>query len=121
VEDRRSYVYSPFSLVITAFVIFIIVILLVFIFLGLIGAAFGRIGFSAQTITLLLLAVLIGSFINIPLFTLESYDPVMADAFVTVFGMTYRVPTATEGSRKTVVAVNVGGAVIPSIVSVYSL
>ena len=45
----------------------------------------------------------------------------MADAYVTVFGMTYRVPAAAKGSRKTVVAVNVGGALIPSIVSVYLL
>ncbi len=87
VEDRRSYLYSPFSLVVTAFVIFIIALLFVFIFLGLIGAAFGRIGFSAQAIAFLLLAVLIGSFINIPLFTLESHEPVMANAYVTVFGV----------------------------------
>jgi uncharacterized membrane protein len=119
--DHRRYLYSPFSLVITVFVIFTLVVLFVFIFLGLIGAAFSRIGFSAQAIALLLLAVLIGSFINIPLFTLESHEPVMTDAYVTVFGMTYRVPAAAKGSRKTVVAVNVGGALIPSIVSVYLL
>ena len=121
VEDRRRYVYSPFTLVITAFVIFIIVLLLVFIFLGLIGAALGRIGFSAQMITVILLAVLIGSFVNIPLFTLESSEPMVTDAYVTVFGMTYRVPAAPEGSRKTVVAINVGGALIPSVVSLYLL
>jgi len=121
VEDRRSYVYSPFSLVITASVIFIIVLLFAFIFLGLIGAAFSRIGFSAQAIILLLIAVLIGSFINIPLFALESSEAVMTDTYVTVFGMTYRVPVAAEGSRKTVVAINVGGALIPSVVSFYLL
>jgi uncharacterized membrane protein len=58
------------------------------------ASLFGRIGFSAQAITLLLLAALLGSVINIPLFTLESHEPVMADTFVTVFGMTYRVHTA---------------------------
>jgi len=35
--------------------------------------------------------------------------------------MTYRVPAAAEGSRKTVVAINVGGALIPSVVSLYLL
>jgi len=121
VEDHRTYVYSPFSPVLTAFVIFIVVVLFVFVFLGLVGAAFGRIGFSAQAIALLLFAVLAGSFINIPLFTLESREPVMREAFVTVFGVTYRVPAAPVGSRKTVVAINVGGAAIPSIVSLYLL
>ena len=93
----------------------------VFIFLGLIGAAFGRIGFSAQAVVILILAVLIGSVINIPLFTLETAEPIVTDAYVTVFGVTYRVPAAAEGSRKTVVAINVGGALIPSIVSLYLL
>lgn len=119
--DHRTYVYSPFSLAITAFFIFTLIVLFIFIFFGLIGAAFGRIGFSAQAITLLLLAVLVGSFINIPLFTLESREPVMQDAYVTVFGMTYHVPAAAAGSRRTVVALNVGGALIPSIVSLFLL
>jgi uncharacterized membrane protein len=98
-----------------------LVILFIFIFLGLVGVAFARIGFSAQTIILLLLLVLIGSFINIPLFTLESSEAVMTDEYVTVFGMTYRVPAAAEGSRKTVVAIYVGGTQIPSVVSLYLL
>ena len=121
VADQRWYVYSPFSRVITVFIIFTLVTLFIFIFLGLIGAAFGRIGFSAQAIVVLLLVVLIGSFINIPLFTLDASEPMMTDAYVTVFGMTYRVPVAAEGSRKTVVAINVGGALIPSVVSLYLL
>jgi uncharacterized membrane protein len=121
VADRRRYVYSPFSRLITVFIIITLVILFIFIFLGLVGVVFARIGFSAQTIILLLLLVLIGSFINIPLFTLESSEAVMTDEYVTVFGMTYRVPAAAEGSRKTVVAINVGGALIPSVVSLYLL
>jgi uncharacterized membrane protein len=65
--------------------------------------------------------VLVGSFINIPLFTLESREAVMQDAYVTVFGMTYHVPAAAVGARKTVVVLNVGGALILSVVSLYLL
>lgn len=119
--DRRRFVYSPFLPVITALVIFAAVVLIVFVFLGLIGAAFGRIGFSAQAIALLLIAVLVGSFINVPLFTLESRTRIVQDTYISIFGMTYRVPSAAPGSRKTVVAINVGGALIPSIVSLYLL
>jgi uncharacterized membrane protein len=100
--DHRTYVYSPFSPIFTAFVIFVALLLFIFIFLGLVGAAFSRIGFSAQAIALLLLAVLIGSVIKIPLSTLEASEPIMTDTYVSVFGMTYRVPAAAEGSRKTV-------------------
>jgi uncharacterized membrane protein len=71
--DHQTYVYSPFSLAIMVFVIFVLLVLFVFIFLRLIGAEFGRIGFSAQAIALLPLAVLIRSLIDIPLLTLESH------------------------------------------------
>jgi len=75
--DHRRFVYSPFSPIITAFVILAAILLVVFVFLGLIGAALGRIGFSAQAIAFLLIAVLAGSFINVPLFTLESQSRVV--------------------------------------------
>ncbi len=119
--DVRRLVYNPFSHLLTLFIVLILVVLFAFIFFGLVGAAFGRIGFSTQDVILLLVATLIGSFINIPLFTLRSHEPVVTDTYVTVFGMTYRVPTAIEGSRKTVIAVNVGGALIPVAVSLYVL
>lgn len=119
--DVRRHIYSPFSLVVTFFIILILVILFAFFLVGLVGTAFFILGFSTQVIVLLLLATLVGSFINIPLFTLASDEPVVTDTYVTVFGITYRVPIATEGSRKTVVAVNVGGALIPIAVSLYLL
>jgi uncharacterized membrane protein len=121
VATHRQYLYSPFSRGITIFVVFVLIVLFIFIFLGLIGTAFSRLGFSARAVITLLLAVLAGSFINIPLFTYESREPVITDAYVTVFGMTYRVPAGAVGSRKTVVAINVGGALIPSIISLYLL
>ncbi|MGZ4907997.1 MAG: DUF1614 domain-containing protein [Halobacteriota archaeon] len=114
------HIYNPFSLLVF-FIILILVILFVIVFFGLVGTAFEILGFSTLDVVLLLLATLIGSFINIPLFSLTSDEPVVTDAYVTVFGITYRVPTAIEGSRKTVVAVNVGGALIPIAVSLYLL
>ncbi len=119
--DVRRYVYNPFSHVITLFIVLILIILFAFIFFGLVSVAFSRIGFPTSDIVLLLIATLVGSFINIPLFTLRSHEPVVTDTYVTVFGMTYRVPAITEGSRKTVIAVNVGGAIIPTAISLYLL
>lgn len=120
-SDIRSHVYNPFSLVITSFIVLILVLLFAFFFFGFVGTAFEILGFSIQDIVLLLLATFIGSFINIPLFTLTSDEPVVTDTYVTVFGVKYRVPPAVEGSRKTVVSVNVGGALIPVAVSLYLL
>ncbi len=119
--EIRRHVYNPFSLVVTFFIILILAVLFAFFLIGLVGTAFEVLGFSTQVIILLLLATLIGSFINIPVFTVRSDEPVVTDTYVTVFGMTYRVPVAVEGSRKTVIAVNVGGALIPVAVSLYLL
>lgn len=119
--EVRRYFYNPFSRVTTLFIFFALVILVAFIFFGLVSAAFGRIGFSARGVILLLIATLAGSFINIPLVTLKSREPVITNTYVTVFGMTYRVPAVTQGERKTVIAVNVGGALIPVAVSLYVL
>ncbi len=119
--EIRRHIYSPLSLVVTIFIILILIVLFAFFLVGLVGTAFEVLGFSTQVVILLLLATLVGSFINIPLFTVTSDEPVVTDTYVTVFGMTYRVPVAVEGSRKTVIAVNVGGALIPVAVSLYLL
>ncbi len=119
-SNASRHVYNPFSLIVFGIIV-VLAILFVIVFVGLVGTAFEILGFSTLDIVLLLLATLAGSFINIPLFTLRSDEPVITDAYVTVFGMTYRVPAVSEGSRKTTVAVNVGGALIPIAVSLYLL
>ena len=119
-SNVSRHVYNPFPLAVF-FIIVILVFLFVIVFFGLVGAAFETLGFSTLDVVLLLIATLAGSLINIPLFTLTSDEPLVTDTYVTVFGMTYRVPAVTEGSRKTVIAVNVGGALIPVAVSLYLL
>jgi uncharacterized membrane protein len=119
--NHRRLVYNPFSNLITTFIIVILVLVFILIFIGLIGAAFSRIGFSAREVIILFLATLAGSFINIPIATLESHEPVMTGAFVRVYGVTYRIPAIREVSKKTVIAVNLGGALIPTAVSLYLL
>jgi uncharacterized membrane protein len=118
---NRRLIYNPFSNLMTTFIIIILVIVFILIFIGLVGAAFSRIGFSAREVIILFLATLAGSFINIPIATLESHEPVMTGAFVRVYGVTYRIPAIREESKKTVVAVNLGGALIPTAVSIYLL
>jgi uncharacterized membrane protein len=47
-------------------------------------------------------------------------EPVVSDQVITFFGMQYAVP-GVEHSSGTVIAVNVGGAVIPTLMSIYLL
>ena len=120
-SNHRRLIYNPFSNVITMFIVFILIMVFILVFIGLVGTAFSKIGFSPREVIILFLATLAGSFINIPIVTLESREPVLTDAFVRVYGMKYRIPAIGEESKKTVIAVNLGGALIPTAVSLYLL
>jgi uncharacterized membrane protein len=64
---------------------------------------------------------LFGSFINLPVGTLESKVPIMGVREVRAFGVRWRTPSVTVGVARTYVLINVGGAILPIIVSGYLL
>ncbi len=113
------YTHHNFRFLVLLFVILFATV--VFIFLGALESAFSKVGFSPITILLILVATLFGSAINIPISRLEATVPIMTEDYVSFFGLSYRIPKVVYGRAVTVLAVNVGGAVIPSIVSLYLL
>ncbi|MCQ1536283.1 DUF1614 domain-containing protein [Methanosarcina sp. KYL-1] len=118
---RRQIFYIPFS---PKFLLLLAVVLafgLGSLFLGIIISTFMKIGFSAEDALLILLLSFIGSGINIPLAVLKSDIPVVRDSYVRVFGVDYRVPMRKVIKEETLLAVNVGGAVIPVLISAYLL
>jgi uncharacterized membrane protein len=70
-----------------------------------------RIGLSSTAALILLLASLGGSYFNIPVAQLPARQ-IVAGQVISFFGMDYVIPTVTHWPG-TVIAVNVGGAVIP--------
>jgi uncharacterized membrane protein len=95
---------------------FIVLIVLV---LRSVRYAYESVGISSNAAIFLLLATLIGSFFNIPIMELPP-EHVMSDQVVDFFGVRYAVPVVSDWDG-TVIAVNVGGAVIPTLVSIYLL
>ena len=79
--------------------------------------AYRRIGISAGWMALILAGALLGSLLNIPVVRLR-FEEREVSSLVTVFWVTYRVPVTVRTGRTTI-AVNVGGAVVPSAVAVY--
>ena len=67
----------------------------------------------------LLFGSLIGSYFNIPIAVLPQ-EPLQSDRVADFFGMQYMVP-AGGTQVGTVIAINVGGAVIPTAMSIYLL
>jgi len=94
-------------------------IVLVVLILRSVRYAYERVGISSNAAIFLLLATLIGSFFNIPIMELPP-ERVMSDQVVDFFGVRYAVPVVSDWDG-TVIAVNVGGAVIPTLVSIYLL
>jgi uncharacterized membrane protein len=79
--------------------------------------AYERIGIKRHWIFLLLLLSLLGSAINIPIAELAP-EPIVSDRVVDFFGMRYVVPVV-QSWRGTILAVNLGGALIPTALSIY--
>lgn len=118
---RRQLFYIPFSLAFLLLLIIFMTFGLSFLFFGVIISAFTKIGFSIGHAFLILILSLLGSGINIPVATLRSDTPVVRDTYVRVFGVAYRVPVRRVTRNETTIAVNVGGAVIPVLISAYLL
>lgn len=109
--------YMPLTLPFTALLVGLFGLLVVFIQLRVLRYAYLRLGVSSGTAMLLLLGSLIGSYFNIPLFELPGHH-VAGSREVSFYGMDYVVPMLVDHPG-TVVAINVGGAVIPIVMSIY--
>jgi len=96
--------------------------LLLFFFLmaqwNLFALVFAKIGIPPQYIFSALFLTLVGSFINIPIKRIPQ-ETVADERWVRFFGVRYRIPPARRA--ETVLAINVGGAVIPCLLSIYLL
>ena len=103
----------PFLLVL--FIIFGLAIAL--IELNVLSYAYERIGISRRYIFVLLLLSLAGSFVNIPVAELPP-EKVESDRTIQFMGIRYNVPVV-ENWPGTIIAVNLGGAVIPTLLSIY--
>ncbi|GAB4353386.1 MAG: DUF1614 domain-containing protein [Methylohalobius crimeensis] len=106
---------APFSLPHFLMFFFLLVFLLVFVQLHLISLTFEKLGLSPEATFLMLLGSLLGSGINLPMFTLRSSPP--PEAIETPFGLLRLHSRPFTG--KTVIAVNVGGCLIPLLFSIY--
>ncbi len=113
--------YSPFKVAFTIVLTLFLAIAVSILFFGLASTAFARIGFSWRDAFILLFFSLIGSNINIPLRTIESEATIEEQRHARMFGVSYRVPFRDTFRTKTTLAVNVGGALIPAVVSIYLL
>jgi uncharacterized membrane protein len=117
--DLSQVHYLPLAPPFFFILVGLFVILIVLIQVGMLRYAYARLGLSSGAALFLLLASLIGSYFNIPVAYLPE-QRVLSQQEVDFFGMRYVVPFVAQWPG-TLIVVNVGGAVIPTIVSFYLL
>jgi uncharacterized membrane protein len=107
----------------SGFLIFLFILLFLGLFylvaIGAVTLAFAKIGIQPQYLLTLFFLVLIGSAVNIPIKELENEELTPARV-ISFYGLSYRIPPVQRHS-KTVLAVNLGGAIIPTLISLYVL
>lgn len=97
----------------------VVAVLAALVQLKLLQYVYMQLGVSSGSAVLLLIGSLLGSYVNIPIATLGS-EPFAEPGEVYFFGVPYVIPPRLT-EPEVVLAVNVGGAVIPTLLSLYLL
>ena len=111
--------FAPFLAFYAIVFFFVLAFFFILLEIHVINYAFVSLGLPPEMAFTALLVSLIGSYINIPITRVASGQPHQAEV-VRSFGIRYRVPTRYV-TDSTIVAVNVGGAIVPVFISIYLL
>jgi uncharacterized membrane protein len=109
--------YLPLTPGLFSILVILFVGLVILVQLRVLRYAYMRLGIGPGAALLLLFGSLIGSYFNIPIAFLPGHS-MRSGEIVDFYGMRYVVPLTTSWPG-TVLAVNVGGAVIPTVMSTY--
>ncbi len=93
-----------------------LLLLVVVVQVGVISITFSKLGLTRESAFLLLFVSLFGSLINLPLFTIKARAPVQVR---NTYIPGYLRPYLERLNGQTLIAVNVGGCLIPLLFSIY--
>jgi uncharacterized membrane protein len=111
--------YFPLAWPFLVGLFFLFFVLVALVELGILRYAYVRMGIPPRYVLTVLLLSLVGSAINIPVAQFPP-EQIVSGGLVDFYGVQYVIPVVREWPG-TVLAVNVGGALIPVILSVYLL
>ena len=109
--------YFPLSAPFLLFLVLLLGALVILVLLRVLRYAYVGIGIAPQYVFLVLVASLLGSYVNIPILRFPG-ERVLDEQEILFFGMHYVIPVVRSWPG-TIVAINVGGAVIPTLMSLY--
>ncbi len=112
-------IYAPFTLLLLLLLLVLLGVFLLLVEMRVLAYAYRKIGVRPRYAFAVMLLSLLGSHVNIPLYSIPARR-LLRPHELSLFGRTYIVPETVEQGA-TVVALNVGGALIPILVSLYLL
>jgi uncharacterized membrane protein len=114
-QSSSFHSLPPFFFLLALLFVVVVAVLQV----GILGYAYERIGISRRAAYTILLLSLAGSYINIPIAEFQGgRQTVGAQIVRDAWGVAYLVPVINQWPG-TVLAINVGGALIPTVLSIY--
>jgi len=99
---------------------FVLLLLLAYLFTGLMTGALAKLHISQAAAGQLVLAIILGGFINIPITRLSQPQELAANP-IAMYGLDRLFPSLYRQPRETVIAVNLGGCIIPLGIAIYQL
>lgn len=111
-------IYLPVSLVLFLLLVLVLPFLWIFLTVDIVQDAAAKLGFSPETALLLFAAIILGGAINIPLYRVESRVEAFDELTSFWLNQFWGIPTQRI-KQSTVVALNVGGGLIPSVLALY--
>jgi uncharacterized membrane protein len=98
----------------------VLLLLLPFLYAGLMAASLAKLHISPPVAAQLVIAIVLGGFINIPITRVAHPEELAANPLAT-FGLDQFFPRLQRPRRETVIAVNIGGGLIPVGIALYEL
>ncbi len=114
----RPVVYFPLTMLIMLLLFVMLLPLAMIVFVGAVGRAFLRVGLTPGETFFLLMMSLHGSAVNIPIAEKVTYEVTTPEQSPLLSLINFS-PIRVE--RRIILAVNLGGAVIPTLISIYLL
>ena len=106
--------FTPLSLI--AFLV--LLVLLPLLFAQLMAASLAKLDLAPGTALLLMIGIIVGSAINVPVKRIERTHPAPAHPLA-ILGLGGMTPQLTRMRQQTIIAVNVGGCLIPAAIAAY--
>ncbi|MBW1982556.1 MAG: DUF1614 domain-containing protein [Deltaproteobacteria bacterium] len=110
--------FNPLTCLFMIIFFFLLFFSFIMVQIHVIAFAFAKIGIPSEHIFGALLASLLGSYVNIPLKKIPQ-ENLVSRTWVSFYGFRHMIPVSQK--RETVLAVNLGGAVIPTFLCLYLL